>query len=281
MEKRFKIPLVVSVILIVLVIFLQFGLPLIFGGGSIKGDMIPLIPGEGLIDLIVSISIPFIFMFISLLIGPLMNLFFIFLHKIIRLNKYEYFKISYEKEMPGRTILLRAIFPGLLAVNIAIYLSLYGTFNDLFHPSAGNIEELPIVIEWISIIIGAPIASIIVIPLWILDSSGLMCAKKIDEYNRPVAPDIESVGRFYKKLLKGFVGISTVVSYSLILFQYFTTTSDFSSIYIVFIDPIVIIFTFAPISLFIEMRAPDYNKRMDSYYEKLDIDTTPRTIKIE
>jgi hypothetical protein len=164
--------------------------------------------------------------------------------------------------MPGRTILLRSIFPGLLAVNIAIYLTLYGTLNHLFVVDGGGAQDLPVVIEWISIIIGAPVASLIIIPLWMLDSSGLMCAKKIEEYNRPVAPDIESVGRFYKKLLKGFVGISTVISYSLILYQYFTTTSDFSTIFIVFIDPIVIIFTFVPISLFVETRAPSYNKRI-------------------
>jgi len=281
MKKRFKIPFLVSIILIFLILFLQFGFPFL-QGGDLKGDKIPIIPGEGFIDLLISISIPFIFMFISLFIGPALNLFFIVLHRLVRLNKYDYFKISYKKKMPGRTILLRAIFPGLLAVNVAIYLSLYGTLNPLFVAQQGSdVQNLPIVIEWMSIIIGAPIASIIVIPLWMLDSSGLMCAKKIETYNRPVSPDIESVGRFYKKLLKGFIGISTIINYSLILYQFFTKTSDFSSIIIVFIDPVVIIFTFVPISLLVEIRAPKNNNRMDSYFEKLDIDRSPKTIKIE
>jgi len=280
MEKRFKTPLIISIIYILIILFLQFGLPLMTTGG-IGGDIIPIIPGGAFTDLLISISIPFISMLIVLFIGPILGLIFVYFHRLMRLNKYDYFKISYEKKMPASRILLRVIFPGLLAVNIAIYLSLYGTFNPLFVENGGDPQNLPIVIEWISIIVGAPIASLIILPLWMLESSGLMCRKKIELYNRPISPDIESVGRFYSKMLKGFVGISTVTTYGLILFEFFTTTAEFYTIFIVFIDPVVIIFTFTPISLFVEVRAPKINNRMISQYEKLNIDTTPKTIKIE
>jgi len=108
-----------------------------------------------------------------------------------------------------------------------------------------------------------------------------MSSKRIESYNRPVTPDIESVGQFYAKMLKGYVGISTIVAYSTILWRIFTTTSNSSTILIVFIDPIVIILVFIPISLIIEMRSSKINARVDSYYKKLSIDTTPKTIKIE
>jgi len=280
MEKRFKISLIISIIYIIIILFLQFGLPLSTGEG-LSGDIIPIIPGGSLTDLLISISIPYISMLIMLFIGPTLGLLFVIFHRFMRLNKYDYFKISYEKKMPASRILLRVIFPGLLAVNVAIYLSLYGTFNPLFAQNGGDPENLPIVIEWISIIIGAPIASFIILPLWMLESSGLMCRKKIELYNRPVSPDIESVGKFYSKLLKGFVGISTVATYGLILFEFFTTTAEFFSIFIVFIDPVIIIFAFTPISLFVELRAPKINDRMNSKYEKLNIDITPKKIKIE
>ncbi|MFO7795864.1 MAG: hypothetical protein ACQERB_03525 [Promethearchaeati archaeon] len=280
MEKRFKISLIISIIYIIIILFLQFGLPLITGGG-LSGDIIPIIPGGAITDLLISISIPYISMLIVLFIGPTLGLIFVYFHRLMRLNKYDYFKISFNKKMPASRILLRVIFPGLLAVNIAIYLSLYGTFNPLFAEDGGNPQNLPIVIEWISIIIGAPIASLVILPLWMLESSGLMCRKKIELYNRPVSPDIESVGKFYSKLLKGFVGISTVTTYGLILFEFFTTTAEFFTIFIVFIDPVVIIFAFTPISLFVELRSPKINERMNSHYEKLNIDITPKEIKIE
>jgi ABC-type multidrug transport system fused ATPase/permease subunit len=109
-----------------------------------------------------------------------------------------------------------------------------------------------------------------------------MCSKRIESYNRPVTPDIESVGQFYIKMLKGYVGISTVVSYTVILFEIFKTSTDISlTVLMVFVDPIVIIMIFTLISLVFEMRANNLNVRVNKNLEKLNIDITPKTIKIE
>ena len=82
-------------------------------------------------------------------------------------------------------------------------------------------------------------------------------------------------------MLKGYVGISTIIAYSAILIEVFTRTNDSSIILFVFIDPIVIILILLPISLIVEMRASKINTRLVSYYKKLSIDTKPKTIKIE
>ena len=109
-----------------------------------------------------------------------------------------------------------------------------------------------------------------------------MCSKRVESYKRPVTPDIESVGQFYIKMLKGYVGISTVASYTVILIQIFKTSTDiFATVLMVFIDPIIIIMIFMLISLIFEMRATNLNVRVNKSLEKQNIDISPKTIKIE
>ena len=280
MEKRFRMPFIASFFIVIFSVFLQFGLHLSWEGGY-SGDTIPIIPGNTFSDLIISFLIPYIFMIIVLFFGPLFALNLVKIHKSINMNKYDYFIIPIEKKLSGKRILLRAIFPGLLAINIAIYVSLFGTLNPLFHLHGANFLNLPIVIEIIAIMIGIPVVCIIVPPLWMLESSGLMCSKKIESYNHRVTPDIESFGQYYIKMLRGYVGISTVVAHFLVLYEIFTTSSTFISIFIVIINPIITILIFMPISLFIEMRSHKTNARLDTYYKKLSIDITPRSIKIK
>ncbi len=151
-------------------------------------------------------------MIIMLFLGPIVTIGMVRIHKIIKMKKYDYFIIPIEKKLSGGRILLRAAFPGLLAVNIAIYMSLSGGLNHLFYYDGADPQNIAIVIEYISIILGMPIASLIIIPIWMLQSSGLMSTKSVESYNRPVTPDIESVGQFYSKMLKGYVGISTIIA---------------------------------------------------------------------
>jgi len=244
MEKRFIMPSIVSIILLIVAIVLSF-LPLIYQ--DISSDLIPIIPGGLISDVVISISIPFLTMLIILFfLGPIIAQNLVRIHRLMKLNKYDYFIIPIDKVLSGKRILLRSIFPGLLAINIAIYISLYGGFNLLFHHTGADPQNLPIVIEYIAIMIGIPVACLVVLPIWMLESSGLMCSRRIELYNRPVTPDIESVAQFYIKMLKGYVGISTVIAYGLILYQFYTISSETATILIVFIDPILIILLLIP-----------------------------------
>ena len=274
MEKRFLVPAIISVILTAFACYLAL-IPVFHGGA----ELIPIIPGNAVLDAIVSIIIPFFFMFIMLLVGPIMAPVLILLHKQIKLRKFEYFVVKVEKKLSGARILLRAIFPGLLAVNIAMYISFSSSLSSYIYSDPNSVGAT---IEYAAIIVGVPIASLLVLPLWILQFSGLMCSKRVELYKRPVTPDIESVGQFYTKMLKGYVGISTVVSYTLVLLEILRTSTDiYSTILMVFIDPIVIIMIFMLISLVFEMRAHNLNLRVSKSLKKLNIETKPKVIKIE
>ena len=277
MEKRFLGPLIISIVFLILAVFLSF-LPVII---SSEPDIIPMIPGGVYSDVIITMLIPYLFFMIMLFLGPVFAPFLVALHKMIKLGKYEYFITTTDKKRSGFRILTRSIFPGMFAINLAIYIALYGGFNSMIYYNGGEASQIPALIEYASIIIGMPIASLIIIPLWMIQTSGLMCAKRIESYNYPVSPDIENVSQFYIKLLKGFVGISFIISYSMILFDYFTTTTDTSTFFVVFLDPIIIILFSLPIALIIEMREGQIKDKMVKVLNKLKIDTIPKKIKIE
>ena len=273
MEKRFVLPAIVTIIILIMAIVTSF----VIAPG--EGDAVPIIPGGIRTDLTVVILLPIVFIVLSLFYGPIIAIYLARFHKIIRLKKYEYFVTPIEKELSGPRIILRAFYPGLLAINIAIYITLYERFNTLF-ASGEAANNVPVVIEYIATLIGIPITCLIIIPIWILQSSGLMCNRKIALYKRPVTPDIESVGSFYSKIMKGYVGISTVTTYTLILYNEFLKSSDSYIYMLVFVDPLLIILMFVLISMLLEMYLQKINKFLFQKLEKLGIKTLPQVITI-
>ena len=281
-EKRFVLPAMLSILFIILAFILSI-IPII-GEKDLSYDLIPIIPGNIIIDVTFAVFIPYLFLIVWLYLGPIIAPGFVKLHKLIKLNKYDYFITTTDKKRSGVRILARSILPGMLAVNIAIYITLYGGINNIILIDGSLPNNIPSVIEYASILIGIPIASFIIIPLWMIQTSGLMGSKRMESYNHPVSPDIESVPQFYIKLLKGFAGISFIITYSLILYQYFTTadfSGSYSPILVVFLDPILIILYSLPIALIMELREEKIKAKMQKYLEKMKINTIPKIIKIE
>lgn len=133
--------------------------------------------------------------------------------------------------------------------------------------------------EYGAVIFGMPIATILILPLWMLESSGLIGKKRVEQYNRPVSPDIEGVGQFYLQMIKGYVGISTVVAYTTVIITVYEMGG--ADLYLLFVDPLIVMFLLLPASLLVEIRVMKTNSQLNRFYEKLQLDTTPKTIKIE
>lgn len=277
MEKRFISPTFISIILVGIALILSF-LPFMLGNPP--PDIIPIFPGGTLSDILLTIIIPYLTLLIILIIGPMIAIVLVKLHKLMKLHKYNYFIFISDKKLSGSRILLRSVFGGLLAVNIAIYIS-YTDLAPQIYYLANDPAQLFAVIEYAAVIIGLPIACILILPVWMIKSSGLMCSRNLALYSNPAQPDIEGVGEFYIRFLKGYVGISTVLSYSLILIDTFNNPPGEMTWMFVFVDPIVIIMLFLPMSLIAELVANKTNVRLNSRYEKLGIDSTPKTINVQ
>ena len=281
-ERRFIFPIIIiTSILFYASIFIITGLT----PSNLTTDQFPLIPGPSYTDLLLIMFIPFGYMIAIFYIGKYLVVYFLYLHKALKLKRYDYFivSISVEKEMTGFKIVRRAIIPGLLAVNVAILIALNGSINHLIYTGDTTMPNyIPVVIEIGACLIGMPIACLIIIPIWIIESSGIMCSLNQKKYKNPTTPDIESVGRYYSSFIQGMTGISTIASYSLILYTYFQRTNDFSSaIIMVFIDPITIILFMVPISVLLEYKIEDIKKRVILSLEKKDYNINPQVIKIE
>ena len=272
MEKRFIGPIILSLLILV------YGFAFLFLI-NLEGDLIPIYPGGALSDYILVIVIPIVIMIVMYFVGHYIAKMFFSIHKVLKLNRYEYFLIDLEKKITASKIIIRSVYPGLLAINIAIYLALLGEFNYLFAVRSDE-PNLPAMIEWISMIVGIPIAILIITPIWILDSAGLMCSLNLDKYKNRVTPDIESVGRFYSTVFKGYVGISTIVTYILIIYTFAQQGVTIQNYFIIFIDPFVLILFFVFLSLILEAGMNQINKRLMKGFEKMGINVTPQEIKI-
>ena len=272
MEKRFIGPIILSLLILV------YGFAFLFLI-NLEGDLIPIYPGGALSDYILVIVIPIVIMIVMYFVGHYIAKMFFSIHKVLKLNRYEYFLIDLEKKITASKIIIRSVYPGLLAINIAIYLALLGEFNYLFAVRSDE-PNLPAMIEWISMIVGIPIAILIITPIWILDSAGLMCSLNLDKYKNRVTPDIESVGRFYSTVFKGYVGISTIVTYILIIYTFAQQGVTLQNYFIIFIDPFVLILFFVFLSLILEAGMNQINKRLMKGFEKMGINVTPQEIKI-
>jgi len=272
MENRFIGPIILSLGLLVYAFSFLFLIDL-------QEDIIPIIPGGGASDYILSIAIPIGIMLLMFFIGHFIAISLIPIHKALKLNRYEYFIFHEEKKLRGTKLITRCFYPGLLAINIAMYIALYGMFRGIFY-TGGNEQSLPATIEWAAIIIGIPITTLIITPIWILESSGLMCSLRREKYKNPVSPDIESVGRFYNTILKSYVGISTIVTYTLILFTFANVGITWSNYFIIFIDPFALILFFVFLSLILEIGANKINEKLLRRYEKMGITLSPQEIKI-
>jgi len=272
MEKRFIGPIILSLLLLVYAFSFIFFI-------SMDKDIIPFIPGTGASDYILAVIFPIGIMIIMYFVGHYFVKIFIPIHKALKLNRYDYFIFKTEKKIRGLKLIIRSAYPGLLAINIAMYIALYGLFKNVVYVE-GEGQGLPVAIEWSAIIIGIPLATLIITPIWMLESSGLMCSINQEKYKNPVSPDIESVGRFYSTVFKGYVGISTVVTYILILFAFAEAGVTLGNYFIIFIDPLALILFFVFLSLILEVRVNNINKRLTKIYEKMGINLTPQEIKI-
>jgi hypothetical protein len=243
-------------------------------------DIIPIIPGNAISDYMIVLLIPVIITLIVYLLGPYIAIFLFKLHRIIKLKRYDYFLIRSEKKLTISRMIVRSLFPGLFAINIAIYISLYGEFNKYFVVNPAEMGLAPI-IEWISMLIGIPIAILIIIPIWMLEDSGLMCSLKLDKYKTRISPDIESTSRFYASYIKGYTGISTITGYALILYSFYLRGIEPMTYVIIFIDPLAIMFMLIFPSLVVEMKLDKIRTKMIAILEKKGLNIIPQTIKIE
>ncbi len=162
------------------------------------------------VGLIFILILPFSSIIGLLIGGYLFAPLFLFIHKKVFGKKVEYG--IYEKDFKKFKFFSEGIFAALMTINI----SLLFTTPMIISISVGSdprsfIDDLNTFLALLMFAIG--LASILFSTTWFLMDSGILYSnlKKAGDTHRPV--EIRSVGRWYGQFLKGYAGVSVVLSY--------------------------------------------------------------------
>ena len=162
------------------------------------------------IALIFIIIIPISSIIGMLIGGYLFAPLFLSIHKKFFGSKVEYG--IYKKEYKDFKFLTEGLFTSLMTINISLLL----TTPIIIAISVGSdpdsfTDDLTTFLALLMFAVG--IASILFATTWFLMDSGILYSnlKKADDTHKPI--EIRSVGRWYGQFLKGYAGVSVVLSY--------------------------------------------------------------------
>jgi hypothetical protein len=138
------------------------------------------------------------------------------------------------KEFKGA--FLKSVFPALMAFNIAILLSDETVIHNFIFTSSFQSEVAPAILQILTITILLPLVSAIGIAVFsatfFLIDSGIEYSnkeqKKVIDGSYPI--EVRSIGTYYLYFLKGYAGISVIISIVQLLSEYLTSIDDVGSI---------------------------------------------------
>ena len=194
------------------------------------------------------------------LFGPL----FLYAHKKIFGRRVEYG--IYEKDFTKFKFFSEGIFAALMTINLSLLL----TTPLIISISAGTgsnsyIDDLSTFLALLMFTIG--LASILFSTTWFLMDSGVLYSNLKKARDTPKPVEIRSVGRWYGQLLKGYAGVSVVLSYIEFMDLFIPQLANdlsiplFVMLLIVFIPfPLIIVIPIIP-ALIISDRLKDHRIR--------------------
>jgi hypothetical protein len=242
------------------------------------------LPGDILVDLLWVYVIPIIVGLIVYFLTPSMAMLFWRVHRLAKGGTQNYY-IQARTGEAGISSIRRLLTPAFTALGLSFSLSGSTTQGLIFvtenfqmvdEREIAIITAMPIL--FISLLI-ATMVLVIFAPVWLLDDVGLISEKKTRGARDTV--NIEGVGHFFSKYLKGFAGISTVVAYLLTAYEivgwYQFITSQGELIYpiVVYLFPVSVIFAapliaLAPIAIANIFYELSIRKNADTILEKLE-----------
>ena len=213
------------------------------------GDLIPfeyikyfvkILPGPIYTDIILLYAITIGVYYIHHFIFPYFSKTWFFFHKIIRRNSnYGFIKVG--AKVVFSKLFIRAFYVGLFAFSITTLIS---SFSGAYLFRAGlPIINMDVLFTCEDIFLGTffltPISIILFFPLWQMEDSGFVSFRHIPENRR--TPEIEGVHSIFYRILKGYAGLSTIISLAYYIYNAFDAVGwDFKSPAI--LTPLILVF---------------------------------------
>ncbi|MHA1230354.1 MAG: hypothetical protein ACTSRP_04840 [Candidatus Helarchaeota archaeon] len=172
---------------------------------------INILPGSIYTDMIFLFGLPILFFFIYCLIFPYISRILVFFHKLWR-RKSKYCFIEVGEKITFYKLFVRAFYMGLFSFSITTLISSFSGYH-LFRagtPIPGR--EVLFICEdiFLGTFLITPITIILFFPLFQLEDSGFIAYRHLPEFRR--TPEIEGVHAIFYRLLKGYAGLSTIIT---------------------------------------------------------------------
>ena len=144
------------------------------------------------------------------------------LHKLSTRKKYNYY-VQELDALSSASQPRRMILPAFVVLGISYSISnIQGLSNAIFVSesfiglaSAAQTIVTSMALLFILLLLSSFITFLFA-PMWLMQDKGMLCELQL--HGRTTA-DIEGVGNWYLKLMKGFAGVSTVIAYLFTIFQ--------------------------------------------------------------
>ncbi len=214
--SKYKRSIIIFCIYCVFWIALSIAISRILGFGQNLSPLIPFSDAGMEVGLISILLLPLSSIIGMLVGGYLFSPIFLYLHAKTFRNRYEY-GIYIKPEYKKFKFTSQGLFSALMTINISLLLLNLDTVRFVLGDFSINPEDLTsneyIVAFVVLLILTIAITNLLFSPAWFLMDSGIMYSnkKKLEETNKPL--EIRSIGRWYEQFLKGYAGVSVLISY--------------------------------------------------------------------
>jgi hypothetical protein len=222
-----------------------------------------LLPGDIMIDFVWLYIISLIVGVVVYLTTPYLAVLLWKAHRIFTGGKYKYSFQRYESSASFEGSIRWLIIPAFASLgltsaivsdpSIADLLFVTESFDTLAPSAMAIAEIMPL---FFILLLVASFIGILFAPAWLLEEAGVIYER--DTTGRRITPDVQGVGHYYLGMLKGFAGLSTILTYvlvSMLTIGWFQTLPGTIEVPLpFFILPVVVVFiapllAMAPISI--------------------------------
>ena len=182
-----------------------------------------ILPGDILLDFIWLYVLSGIIGSVLYFATPNISKFLLRVHKSIRGRDAHYYSQKIDYQASGISQMRRTLIPAFAAFGISYSISNIQNIANVIFVSEGFIsldEQAQTIISSLSLLfillLVACFIMLVFTPIWLLQDSGLVCEL---EKKPGTISEIEGVGNWYLKMMKGFAGVSTIVAYIFTVLQ--------------------------------------------------------------
>jgi len=289
---KYKILILVFVLYIVFWIILMIVL-LTFLGEATRINLTPLLSKQ---NFIIELTLIFILILpLSSLLGLVFGGYIIsplilYLHKKINRSK-RFYGILHEKKQEKPRMISKGIFPMLMSINLASLL-LTPTFIQLILSAEiifrlESVSNLPMLTQFlaesVALMITFGLTTTFFSSVWFLKDAGIIYSNKEKIESSEEFVEVKSIGEWFNTFLKSYAGISALLTYLIVIYNFFSNFLTNTGVLNILNIPILILWIGLPFYLAIsliptiilndllETKRVNYIKKIA---EKLDIKNT-------